>query len=152
MWDVSVAHSADHYSFMRQISSPILDLGIPGIPNVSAAFKFLRIRVKRPESPDGGGGYTYVGQVCSEDDLYRLELAQEIFFKPVAMKPNLDQTYYATTGLLVLLAQKEFHRNLVIVDTDVRKMNPNFIPLVAGTQKDNPDPPYEDTISASIQY
>jgi hypothetical protein len=94
-----------------------------------------------------------VNQVCNADDLYRAELAQEIFFMPVALKPNLAETYYATAEFPLLLMQKLFHYNLDAADQKVQQYKDqiDFIRLNAGTDK-VPGPVYELTIPASIQY
>jgi hypothetical protein len=153
LWDVTVSHAADHYSFALQVDAPIPPLNIEGVRNISAAYKFLRIRAPRPAAPDWGAGYTRVNQVCNADDLYRAELAQEIFFMPVALKPNLAETYYATAEFPLLLMQKLFHYNLDAADQKVQQYKDqiDFIRLNAGTDK-VPGPVYELTIPASIQY
>jgi hypothetical protein len=151
MWDVTVSHGGDHYSF--------------GL-NVPAKFKFLRIRNFPPPSSASAASPTYVGDVANGDDLHRAELAQKLFFGPHAMPPNLNDTYYAFTnynfiGSLVMAAQKKFHDNL----KDVSKkydgkysLNTPFMPLTEDQAPDLPKSPYpvytkyELTIPASIQY
>jgi len=147
MWDVTVSHGGDHYSF--------------GL-NIPAKFKFLRIRNYPPlPGPPPVGGPTKVGDVANGDDLYRAELAQRMFFGPHAMAPNLNETYYPFTNLMLQLAQKSFHDLLTDVSQQYQhqySLDMPFMPLdVTQAPKLPPSPypaytEYELTIPASIQY
>jgi hypothetical protein len=129
MWDVTVSHGADHYSFGR---------------NVAPVDKFLRIRRAPPTSPNDPP--VAPGQIFTGDDLYRSEMAQQMFFLPWAIEPNLDQTYYSFTDPLLWAVQMGFHANLVAVSKDTTLTQ--YMPLKAS----EPDVPFALTIPASIQY
>ena len=147
MWDVTVSHGGDHYSF--------------GL-NIPAKFKFLRVRNYPPlPDPPPVGGPTKVGDVANGDDLYRAELAQRMFFGPHAMAPNLNETYYPFTDFMLQLAQKSFHDLLTDVSQQYQhqySLDMPFMPLdVTQAPKLPPSPypaytEYELTIPASIQY
>jgi len=131
LWDVTVAHGADHHSFA--LSVPVVD-------------KFLRIRRPPPATKDDPP--VLAGQIFTGDDLYRGELAQEMFFVPWAIQPNLDQTLYPFTDPVLGLAQVKFHVDLTEVSLDPGLVQ--FMPLHAEGAPDAP--PYTLTIPASIQY
>ena len=144
LWDTSVAHGADHASFGLQV--PLVD-------------KFLRIRRAPPATKDDPP--VRPGEVFTGDDLYRGEMAQAMFFSPSAIKPNLDETYYAFTVPELALAQVKFHQDLLKVSEDPSLVQ--FMPLtVAQAHKMyDPPPPAEPleyaqafalTIPQSIQY
>jgi hypothetical protein len=153
MWDVTVSHGGDHYSFGM---------------NIPAKFKFLRIRGEKyqPPSSPSAPSPAYIGDVANGDDLHRAELAQKLFFGPHAMAPNLNDTYYAFTkynllGSLVMAAQKAFHENLTDVSNSKKykySLDTPFMPLTEDQAPDLPKSPYpvytkyELTIPASIQY
>ena len=151
MWDVTVSHGGDHYSF--------------GL-NVPAKFKFLRIRNYPPPSSSSTTSPTYVGDVANGDDLNRAELAQRLFFGPHAMPPNLNDTYYAFTnenlvGVTVMEAQKTFHTDLTDVSYKYKGRYSLSMPFMPLTEDQAPEPPsspypvytkYALTIPASIQY
>lgn len=128
LWDVTVAHGADHHSFAC---------------TVSVVNKFLRIRRAPPTSP--ADGPVLPGQVFTGDDQLRAEVAQQMFFLPWTLPPNLDQTYYAFTDPLLLQEQMQFHVNLSAVASDPSLVQ--FMPLKASTPEG-----YALTIPASIQY
>ncbi|MGR4867960.1 hypothetical protein ACIPRI_03710 [Variovorax sp. LARHSF232] len=138
MWDVTVSHGADHYSFAM---------------NVPPVYKYLRIRRAPPTSPNDPP--VTPGQIFTGDDLYRSEMAQAMFFMPSAIPPNLDQTYYAFTSPLLWLVQEGFHNNLDSVSTD--KTLTQYMPLKAvepppPLEPGPPEVPYALTIPASIQF
>lgn len=143
LWDVTVAHAADHYSAANDIVPK--EIGPAG--TTMAAWKFLRIRVPPPQKLSDGAGVKLVGDVCHPDDLYRAEMAQEMFFKSATIWPNLVDTTYAFTSPQLLAAQQTFHEELRQVSKKVAAVMPNFMPLeLADPEK------YSLTISASIQY
>ena len=146
MWDVTVSHAADHYSYTNDITPQT-----PGPAGTNlAAWKFLRLRVPQPQNLSDGANVKLVGDVCHADDLYRAEMAQEMFFKSATLPPNLVDTTYAFTSPQLLQAQLKFHADLKLVSGKVASIMPNFMPLVA---EDPSDPAqYSRTISASIQY
>jgi hypothetical protein len=146
MWDVTVSHGGDHYSF--------------GI-NVPAKFKFLRVRNYPPPTPSSshGDGPTVVRDVANGDDLYRTELAQRLFFGPHAMAPNLNQTYYAFSNPALIVRQELFHLMLTEVSKQYTYgLDKPFMPLDESQAPPLPESPYptytkyELTIPASIQY
>ena len=149
MWDVTVSHAADHYSYTNDITPQTHG---PTGTNL-AAWKFLRLRVPQPQNPSDGANVKLVGDVCHADDLYRAEMAQEMFFKSATIWPNLYDTTYAFTSPQLLGAQIKFHEDLKTVSDKVAKIMPNFMPLLPLDPK---DPKYLEqyprTISASIQY
>jgi hypothetical protein len=139
MWDVSVSHGADHYSF-------ITDVAPGGDNNQLACWRFLRIRVA-PPTKNSAPQVSTVGELCDPEDLYRTEMAQNMFFGAWTIKPNLNETYYAFASPELLIAQVAFHEELVNVSQQVKKIMPSFMPLDAqdGAQ-------YSITLPASIQY
>lgn len=144
MWDVTVSHSADHYSFANDIAPKVM--GPAKTP--LAAWKFLRIRhFAPPKSKNDGASVQKVGDVCDPDDLQRAEMAQQMFFKSSTIPPNLIDTGYAFTTPELLAAQGKFHKELQDVAAQAKGIMAGFMPLEAAT----PDA-YPDTISASIQY
>ena len=143
MWDVSVSHGADHYSFANGIG--------PVDPKFGplAAWKFLRVRVPFPT--DGSSvSLSKVGEVSSPDDLARAEMAQYMFFSSWTIAPNLNDTYYAFTSEDLLTAQMNFHAALAQVDAKVNSIMPSFMRLGTGEKPSNPG--YSNSIPASIQY
>jgi hypothetical protein len=136
MWDTSIAHGADHYSFAIEV------------PVVA---KFLRIR--RPPPTSASDAPVKPGEIFTGDDLYRAEMAQWMFFMPWTLPPNLNETYYAFTDPRLAMAQEQFHANLTAVSGDPKLKQ--FMPLVptplVPERKDLP-PPYSLSIPASIQY
>lgn len=143
MWDVTVSHAADHYSYATDVTPQK-----PGPAGTTlAAWKFLRLRVPPPQASSDGAGVNVVGDVCHPDDLYRAEMAQEMFFKSATIYPNLVDTMYPFTSPSLLQAQVKFHDDLKSVSQQVASVMPNFMPLEL-PDKDK----YSLTISASIQY
>lgn len=148
LWDVTVAHAADHFSFYNDITS-----AQPGPAGTRlAALKFLRIRVPPPLQKTDGAEVKLVGDVCHPDDLYRAEMAQEMFFKSVTLWPNLVDTTYAFTSPVLLNAQRDFQAELRRVSHTVASVMPNFMPLETADPKKSTPEEYASTISASIQY
>lgn len=149
MWDTTVSHGADHYSFSQ---------------NIPARYKFLRIRNYPPPRPDRlpADGPTKVGDVATVDDLFRMEMAHRLFFQPWAVNstffsPNLAGTQYAFTSQKLQDAAKQFMADLNGV-ADAQNDNkspkypsPPFMPL-NGPSPNWSYPDYAKTIPASIQY
>jgi len=133
MWDVSVAHGADHYSFAYDI--PLKD-------------KFLRIRRPPPADINDGADVQKVGDVANLDDMTRAELANAIFFKVVTLPPNLIDTTYLFKETTLQEAVTTFHANLTTIDASVRAIMPNFMPL----EPDSNPLSFAWTIPASIQF
>jgi hypothetical protein len=143
MWGVTVSHSADHYSYTHDVTP-----SQPGVAGTTlAAWKFLRLRVPPPQSKSDDADVKFVGDVCDPDDLYRAEMAQELFIKTASLPPNLADTMYAFTSQKLLDAQKTFHEELKAASAKVAVVMPSFIQLEPSATT-----PYPDTISASIQY
>ena len=137
MWDVTVSHGGDHYSFGRNIPAP---------------YKFLRIRHKPPVVPEPDA-ITNVRDVSSGDDVYRSEMAQKMFFMPSAIYPNLIDTLYPFTEPKLSLPQYFFHLGLKEVGKRfIYSDDTPFMPLEPQVPKDQPGYDYELTIPASIQY
>jgi hypothetical protein len=128
MWDVSVAHGGDHWSFGKQ---------------VDVRDKFLRIRIKPPTSIDEPPPQS--GSVAATEDLYRASIAQQMFFLPFAIKPNLHEVGYAFLDPVLLKSQIAFKKNLEAVSKQpgLKQYQP-----LEPTDND----PYERTIPATIQY
>ena len=125
MWDVTVSHAADHYSFTHDVAPKTS--GVKG--TTLAAWKFLRLRVPPPKNASDGAAVKLVGDVCHPDNLYRAEMAQELFFKSATIMPNLVDTTYAFTTPQLLLAQEKFHSDLRLASRKVAAVMPNFMPL-----------------------
>ena len=93
MWDVTVSHAGDHYS-----------VGY----NVPARYKFLRIRnYPPPTPPPSRDGPAKIGDVAVVDDLFRAEMAQQLFFQPWGVT-SLYSTSYAFTYRDLQTAAKDF--------------------------------------------
>lgn len=133
LWDVSVAHGADHYSFGYDIQMKD---------------KFLRIRRPPPASVNDGGDVQSVGDLANLDDMTRAEIANAMFFNVVSIPPNLIDTSYVFSEPLLQEAVKAFHANLAATDAAVRQMMPTFIRL----EPDSDPASYALTIPASIQF
>lgn len=130
MWDVSVSHSADHWSFGTQ---------------VSVKDKFLRIKIKPPSSLSDPAPKP--GTIATVDDLYRASIAQQMFFLPFAIKPNLYETHYAFLDPGLFSSQVAFKENLVAVSKQPQYSK--FQPL---QPVDDSDAAYQLTIASTIQY
>ena len=133
LWDVTVAHGADHYSFGYDIK--LKD-------------KFLRIRRPPPTSVNEGGDVQTVGDLANLDDMTRAEIANAMFFNVASIPPNLIETTYVFSEPLLQEAVKTFHADLMATDAAVRQMMPTFIRL----EPDSNPGSYALTIPASIQF
>jgi hypothetical protein len=136
MWDVSVAHSADHFSF--------------GV-GIALTSKFLRLRRPPPVDINDGHEVKTVSDLVTAEDLGRAILANDMVFSVITMKPNLIETQYAFTDPVLMNAAAEFHVDLKSVDAKVRAIMPEFMRLEPDSNA-QPAYPYEWTISASIQF
>jgi hypothetical protein len=136
MWDVSVAHAADHYSF--------------GI-GIALTSKFLRLRRPPPVDRDDGGDVKSVSDLVTAEDLGRAILANDMVFSVVTMEPNLADTRYAFSDQGLLDAVDTFHADLKTADKKARAIMPAFMRLEPDPDAD-PAYPYALTISASIQF
>lgn len=138
MWDVSVAHGADHYSFGYDI--PMKD-------------KFLRIRRPPPADINDGADVQKVGDVANLDDMTRAETAKIMFFNVFTLSPNLIDTTYDFKEATLQAAVTKFHADLKSIDVEVRSMMPEFMCLERNLDPFNgPIIVYEWTIPASIQF
>lgn len=133
LWDVSVAHGADHYSFGYDIE--LKD-------------KFLRLRRPPPASVNEEGDVQKIGDLANLDDMTRAEIANAMFLNVVSIPPNLIDTTYVFSEPLLQEAVKALHANLTATDAAVRQMMPNFIRL----EPDSDPASYALTIPASIQF
>jgi hypothetical protein len=138
MWDVSVAHGADHYSYVVDVA--------PGESHPRAVWKFLRVRVA-PPAAGAAPEVTTVGDVCDHDDLFRAELAQYLFFTPWGIKPNLNDTTYDFASLALQAASTAFHAGLERASKQALEIMPSFMPLLPPN-----DDHYAVSLPASIQY
>ncbi len=124
MWDVSVAHAADHWSLVYQLS-------LGKAP--------LRLRVPPPSGREHPGGALDRDALVTRGDMARTWFANEVFFKPVTVTRLYEVDY--PFGQLPLERQlREANRALQERLRDVAAAIPAgaFIPL--------------EEISASIQY
>jgi hypothetical protein len=157
MWDVTVSHGGDHYSF--------------GV-NIPAAYKFLRIR-KPPPTSSSSPSPSLVSDVANGDDLFRAEMGQQLFFMPYAMKPNLWETLHPFTDpnlaeldvsflppgfhtlLKVCSGQFTYSKDTPYMPLTVEQVPPDIGPSIDlgfGQTIKYPFDPYSCTIPASIQY
>jgi len=142
IWNASVAHGGDHWSFSTQIT-PVE--------------KCLRIRRKPPEQPNENR--VRPGEIFTGDDLQRAALCQRMFFQTWAIKPNLNDTWYAFTDPALLGASKKFHEDLAAVSSNkslrqFQPLTPDQVPADAVDDPEHPDPAqlYARTIPQSVQY
>jgi hypothetical protein len=157
MWDVSVSHGADHYSFGTQ---------------VAVRDKMLRIRVPPPEHrktppPDPTKGEV----IANADDLYRASVCQQMFFLPFVIEPSLNDLAYPLLDPVSFEAMVGFKKALVAVDEQLKTECPHggegtccFQPLQERETYPNPigvknytpgpfDPtPAQLVIPSTIQY
>ena len=144
LWDTSVAHGGDHDDFGW---------------NISSVEKCLRIR--RPSPTSRNEAEIKVGDIFTGDDLARADIANEMFFKPTAIPPNLSQTMYAFLDAGLTEAEMEFHKNLgeVAIKWEYVPNETSYFmrltpdPLIAPSP--NPllgDIAYARTLPQSIQY
>ena len=129
MWDVSVAHGADHASFSQKIST---------------VEKCLRIRRAPPKSSNEAP--VQPQEIFNMYDLMRAALCEINFFEVWAIEPNLNDTRYLFTDRDLTAAANKFHQDLTALSqrTDIRQ----FMPLVPPAGKES----YRFTIPQSIQY
>ena len=152
MWDVTVAHGGDHYSFGMNIPAP---------------YKFLRIRNYGPVKGPLPAGPTMVGDIVNGDDLYRAEMAEKMFFTPAAIFPNLGDTLHPFTSTKLSQEGLDFLIRLKLLsDNYTYSKDTPFMPLTTDQAQqvltsDPPTPgnpslievtPLALTIPASIQY
>jgi len=136
MWDTSVSHGGDHYSFAY---------------DVEVVEKCLRIRIPPPQSPEESP--IIEGHLFTGDDMARAAICQNMFFEPSVIKPSLAETQYAFTSAELQLAAKQFHIDLRNVDSTETC---NLMPLIPRNKEkfDGKAPcvDYKNTIPQSIQY
>ena len=136
MWDTSVSHGGDHYSFAY---------------DVEVVEKCLRIRIPPPQSPEESP--IIEGHLFTGDDMARAAICQNMFFEPSVIKPSLAETQYAFTSAELQLAAKQFHIDLRNVDSTETC---NLMPLIPRDKEkfDSKAPcvDYKNTIPQSIQY
>ncbi len=102
MWDVSVSHGADHYSFGTQ---------------VAVRDKMLRIRIPPPEHRNTPPPDPCKGEyIATADDIYRASVCQQMFFLPFVIEPSLNQLAYPLLDPVSFAAMAEFKEALVGVD------------------------------------
>lgn len=137
LWDVTVSHGGDHYSFAFQ---------------VEPVEKCLRIRQAPPDSRQGHR--VEPGSIFTGNDLARAALCQNMFFQPWAIKPNLNETLYAFTSPTLLAFASEFHTDLerVAVDWQDSPFMPLANPAKPGASAEEIALGYAKTIPQSIQY
>lgn len=127
MWDVTVSHGGDHYSFGTKVTAPD---------------KFLRIRMPPPTSPDVPAVPAY--QVANTDDLARAYQSNRMFFSPYAITPNLSETMYQFAEPDLQQAAAKFQQDLAAV---AATFGSGFMPFTTPSKSC-----YARTIPASIQY
>ncbi|WP_299874567.1 hypothetical protein [uncultured Cocleimonas sp.] len=136
MWDTSVSHGGDHYSFAY---------------DVEVVEKCLRIRIPPPQSSQDSP--TIEGNLFTGDDMARASICQNMFFEPSVIKPSLAETLYAFTSAELQLAVKQFHIDLRNVD---KTAGCKLMPLIARNKEEcgenAPCVSYKNTIPQSIQY
>jgi hypothetical protein len=143
IWNASVSHAADHWSYANQIW-PVEYC--------------MRIRRPPPVSRTEPGVNNAVQQIFTLDDMQRSALCQNMFFQAWTIKPNLVETDYQFDEPVLHAAQKAFHFALMQVNLKwckpappPRNGGPDSLttcqPLVATDLV-----PYERTIPQSIQY
>ena len=152
IWNNSVSHGGDHWSFANEIS---------------AVEKCLRIRRKPPVSRKEATVDNQVERIFAPNDMQRAELCQYMFFQAWAIEPTLADTLYAFTEPELLDATRNFRASL----NEINKLFCHSAP--PPTQPGMPDPvttcqslvaeeestgstsrsvPLARTIPASIQY
>ena len=154
MWNASVSHGGDHWSFANQIT---------------AVEKCLRIRRPPPKSRDEPRVDNAKQQIFSPNDMQRARLAQYMFFQAWAIKPNLANIGYAVPDPELLDAAKKFKADLAAINDRLcrnlpvpHKKDPLAPSAVTTCQPLHPIPdpkdpdewlvPFARTIPASIQY
>ena len=157
MWDVSVSHGADHYSFGTQ---------------VAVRDKMLRIRVAPPTDRNEPPPNPAAGEfLCSADDHYRASMCQQMFFLPFRIEPSLANLGYPLLDPVSFKASMAFHEALKAVDVNLQTDCPHggggtccFQPLVSREEYPKPigddefkpgpfDPTLKElVIPSTIQY
>ena len=120
MWNNSVAHGADHYSFTYDIS---------------VVQKCLRLRIPPPATPGTQDPGT---PLFTPDDLARAALCQWMYFHPWAIAPNLIDTQYPFAEEVLYTASLKFQTALKTVDREYGK---GFMPLEPPANAPDPAPP-----------
>jgi len=152
IWNNSVSHGGDHWSFANEISE---------------VEKCLRIRRKPPVSRKEPPVDNQVERIFTPNDMQRAALCQNMFFQAWAIEPTLAETLYAFTEPQLLGAAETFRASLL----EINDKFCHFVP--PPTQPGIPDPvtncqslvameesagatsrsvPLERTIATSIQY
>lgn len=149
MWNGSVSHGGDHWSFSNQIT---------------AVEKCLRIRRQPPKSRHEPEVDNAKDQIFTPNDMQRAALCQYMFFQAWAIEPNLHDTRYALPHPALISAAGDFTRALKAVNDDLLKHVPksenpigptaitNCQPLEPIEGGDDTAVPYARTIPQSIQY
>ena len=148
IWNNSVSHGGDHWSFANQ---------------VTPVEKCLRIRRAPPKTRNEAAvnNGDPAGRIFTPSDMQRAALCQYMFFQAWAIVPNLVDTRYAFTDPGLLAAAAEFNDDLKSVNSKLchpitPKGGPDPTEAVTNCQSLVPilDPvvPYERTIPQSIQY
>lgn len=151
IWNNSVSHGGDHWSFANEIT---------------AVEKCLRLRRPPPATRTEDPVDNTKQLIFSPNDMQRAALGQYMFFQAWAIEPNLIQTEYAFTDAALLGAVKTFHAALKTVNTARCKRIPFSTDPTAPTAtttcqpleplpdegQGKPAVPYERTIPQSIQY
>ncbi|TRW98415.1 hypothetical protein FNJ84_06475 [Paracoccus sp. M683] len=149
MWNGSVSHGGDHWSFSNQIT---------------AVEKCLRIRRKPPVTRDGRPVDNGTDPIFSPNDMQRAALCQYMFFQAWAIEPNLADTKYALPIPGLLQAAAAFSDALKKINDELLKFLPcsgSPIDPTAVTDCQPLEPvgipvgsaiPYVRTIPQSIQY
>nr|CAA6817138.1 MAG: Unknown protein [uncultured Thiotrichaceae bacterium] len=136
MWDTSVAHGGDHYSFSY---------------DVEVVEKCLRIRIPPPQTPQDSP--VIEGHLFTGDDMARAAICQNMFFEPSVITPSLAETQYAFTTSELQLAAQQFHIDLRNVDSTAAG---HLMPLLPRDKEKFGDKApcghYKNTIPQSIQY
>lgn len=149
MWNASVSHGGDHWSFANQIT---------------AVEKCLRIRRKPPTSRHEPGVDNAADPIFAPNDMQRAALCQYMFFQAWAIEPNLNDTRYALPNPELIGAATTFNENLKHVNDDLlrhvaRSPEPTGPTAITNCQPLEPIEgdeatavPYARTIPQSIQY
>lgn len=162
IWNASVSHGGDHWSFANQITAVEKCLRIRRKPPVTRTEK----RVNNADTDPGM-------RIFSPNDMQRAALGQYMFFQAWAIEPNLYETRYAFTEPELLKASQQFTKDLIKVNTkwcqivEPKPGSPdsgtNSQPLVPVANPNWQIPgeptadiqflvPFERTIPQSIQY
>ncbi len=135
MWDTSVSHGGDHYSFAY---------------DVEVVEKCLRIRIPPPKNANESP--VIEGNLFTGDDMARAAICQNMFFEPSVIKPSLAETQYAFTSAELQFAAQQFHLDLAKVDKNAPNEYMPLTPRDKEEYKGKPCSEYKNTIPQSIQY